>query len=460
MIRDMKQGKPMKLILEFSLPLLFGFLFQQFYSLADTVIVGRILGVQALAAVGATGSVNFLIIGFCMGVCSGFGIPIAQKFGAKDEVGLRRFVANSVYLAIVFAVIMTVIVVAFCRPILELMQTPEDIIDRSYQYIVIIFIGIPVTYLYNLLAAYIRSLGDAKTPVIFLTIASLLNIILDFVCILVFNMGVAGAALATVVSQLVSALCCFFYMRKKFQILKLSREEWKADTHLMKILCGMGVPMGLQYSITAIGGVILQSAVNTLGSTIVASITAAQKIGMFFCCPFDAMGTTMATYGGQNIGARKLERINEGIKNCVVLGAVYSVLALVIIYFTGERITMLFVDGNETQILQNVRRFLLINAAFYFPLALVNIVRFMIQGLGFPRFAIIAGVCEMVARAAAGFLLVPVMGYMGACLASPLAWIAADLFLIPAYMSVMKKLRILFEDKQNTVMEMEEAHEV
>lgn len=460
MIRDMTQGKPMKLILEFSLPLLFGFLFQQFYSLADTVIVGRILGVQALAAVGATGSVNFLIIGFCMGVCSGFGIPIAQKFGAKDEVGLRRFVANSVYLAIVFAVIMTVIVVAFCRPILELMQTPEDIIDRSYQYIVIIFIGIPVTYLYNLLAAYIRSLGDAKTPVIFLTIASLLNIILDFVCILVFNMGVAGAALATVVSQLVSALCCFFYMRKKFQILKLSREEWKADTHLMKILCGMGVPMGLQYSITAIGGVILQSAVNTLGSTIVASITAAQKIGMFFCCPFDAMGTTMATYGGQNIGARKLERINEGIKNCVVLGAVYSVLALVIIYFTGERITMLFVDGNETQILQNVRRFLLINAAFYFPLALVNIVRFMIQGLGFPRFAIIAGVCEMVARAAAGFLLVPVMGYIGACLASPLAWIAADLFLIPAYMSVMKKLRILFEDKQNTVMEMEEAHEV
>lgn len=456
----MTQGKPMKLILEFSLPLLFGFLFQQFYSLADTVIVGRILGVQALAAVGATGSVNFLIIGFCMGVCSGFGIPIAQKFGAKDEVGLRRFVANSVYLAIVFAVIMTVIVVAFCRPILELMQTPEDIIDRSYQYIVIIFIGIPVTYLYNLLAAYIRSLGDAKTPVIFLTIASLLNIILDFVCILVFNMGVAGAALATVVSQLVSALCCFFYMRKKFQILKLSREEWKADTHLMKILCGMGVPMGLQYSITAIGGVILQSAVNTLGSTIVASITAAQKIGMFFCCPFDAMGTTMATYGGQNIGARKLERINEGIKNCVVLGAVYSVLALVIIYFTGERITMLFVDGNETQILQNVRRFLLINAAFYFPLALVNIVRFMIQGLGFPRFAIIAGVCEMVARAAAGFLLVPVMGYMGACLASPLAWIAADLFLIPAYMSVMKKLRILFEDKQNTVMETEEAHEV
>lgn len=305
MVRDMTQGKPMKLILDFSLPLLFGFLFQQFYSLADTVIVGRTLGVQALAAVGATGSVNFLIIGFCMGVCNGFGIPIAQKFGAKDEVGLRKFVANSVYLSIIFAVVMTIVVVLLCRPLLELMQTPSDIIDRSYQYIVIIFIGIPVTYLYNLLSAYIRSLGDAKTPVVFLTFASLLNIVLDFVCILIFKMGVAGAAFATVLSQLVSAACCFVYMNKKFPILKISREEWEVDVHFMKILCGMGIPMGLQYSITAIGSVILQSAVNTLGSTVVASVTAASKIGMFFACPFDAMGTTMATYGGQNVGAKE-----------------------------------------------------------------------------------------------------------------------------------------------------------
>lgn len=460
MIRDMTQGKPMKLILEFSLPLFFGFLFQQFYSLADTVIVGRTLGVQALAAVGATGSVNFLIIGFCMGVCSGFGIPIAQKFGAKDEVGLRRFVANSVYLAIVFSVVMTVLVVALCRPILELMQTPEDIIDRSYQYIVIIFIGIPVTYLYNLLSAYIRSLGDAKTPVVFLTLASLLNIVLDFVCILIFQMGVAGAAVATVISQLVSAICCYLYMRKKFPILKLSREEWKADKHLMSILCGMGIPMGLQYSITAIGSVILQSAVNTLGSAVVASVTAAQKITMFFCCPFDAMGTTMATYGGQNVGAKKLERVGEGLKNCVVLGAVYSVIAFVIMYFVGDKIALLFVNGSETEILQNVRQFLLINSAFYFPLALVNIVRFMIQGLGFPKFAIIAGVCEMAARAVAGFLLVPLIGFLGACLASPLAWIAADLFLIPAYLSVMKKLDRLFHRVSETSVEAEEKHEI
>ncbi len=431
----------MKLILGFTVPLLFGFLFQQFYSLADTVIVGRILGVKPLAAVGATGAVNFLIIGFCMGVCSGFGIPIAQKFGAKDEEGLRKFVANSVYLAAAFAITMTIVVVAFCRPILEVMRTPADIIDDAYRYIVIIFCGIPVTYLYNLLAAYIRSLGDSKTPVLFLTLASLLNIVLDLIFILVFGMGVEGAALATVISQLVSGICCFFYMIKRFEILRLKKEDWKADAYFMKLLCAMGLPMGLQYSITAIGSVILQTSVNTLGSTVVAVVTAGNKIGMFFCCPFDAMGNTMATYGGQNVGAKKLDRVNEGMKNCILLGIIYSFIALVVIYLFGKSIAMLFIDGKEIAILGDVQKYLLYNASFYIPLALVNIIRFMIQGLGFSKFAVIAGVCEMVARGVVGALLVPVFGFTAACLASPLAWIAADAFLIPAYLSVMKKLR-------------------
>ena len=443
--RDMTEGNPMKLILGFSLPLLFGFLFQQFYSLADTVIVGRILGVKALAAVGATGSVNFLIIGFCMGVCSGFGIPIAQKFGAKDEDGLRKFVANSVYLAAAFAVVMTVVVVVYCRPILELMKTPADIIDGAYKYIVIIFWGIPVTYLYNLLSAYIRSLGDSKTPVLFLTIASVLNIILDFAFILGLHMGVEGAALATVISQFVSGVCCFFYMIKRFEVLRLKKEDWKADAYFMKLLCAMGLPMGLQYSITAIGSVILQSAVNTLGSTVVAAVTAASKIGMFFACPFDAMGNTMSTYGGQNVGAKKLDRVHEGMKNCILLGVVYSFVALGIIYFFGKDIALLFIDGKETGILNNVQKYLLWNAAFYITLAFVNIVRFMIQGLGFSKFAVIAGVCEMIARGIVGAFLVPVFGFTAACLASPLAWIAADIFLIPAYLSVMKKLRKMFQ---------------
>ena len=294
MIKDMTQGHPGKLILGFAIPLLFGNLFQQFYNLMDTLIVGKFLGVTQLAAVGATGSVNFLIIGFCTGICSGFAIPISQKFGARDEGGMRRYVANSIWVSTVFAAVLTVLTVALCRTILVWMKTPADIIDDSYAYIVIIFAGIPVTILYNLTSAIIRSMGDSKTPVIFLVIAALLNIVLDLFCILVLHMGVAGAAVATVISQAVSGVCCLVYMRKKYTILRMSREEMRFSPRLAGRLVIMGVPMGLQYSVTAIGSVILQSAVNVLGSMAVASVTAASKISMFFCCPFDALGTEMS----------------------------------------------------------------------------------------------------------------------------------------------------------------------
>ena len=301
--KDMTVGSPMKLILGFAVPLLFGFLFQQFYSVVDTIIVGKTLGVDALAGVGATGSVNFLVIGFCMGVCNGFAIPVAQKFGARDYVTMRRFIANSVWLSIGFAAVMTVLVSIFCRQILTLMRTPEDILEYSYSYILIVFIGIPATYLYNLLSGFIRSIGDSKTPLVFLVISSVLNIGLDLLLIMVFRMGVAGAAVATVLSQLISGILCLIYMYYKFDILIVKKDEWKADTHLMGILCSMGVPMGLQYSITAIGSVILQTAVNTLGSAAVAAMTAGSKVSLFFCCPFDALGSTMSTYGGQNVSS-------------------------------------------------------------------------------------------------------------------------------------------------------------
>lgn len=441
MTKDMTQGQPMKLILGFSIPLLFGFLFQQFYSLVDTVIVGRFLGVEQLASVGSTGSVNFLIIGFCMGVCSGFSIPISHKFGAGDYVGLRKFAANCVWLAVIFAAVMTVLTTSLCRQILVLMKTPENIIDGAYSYIWVIFLGIPVTYLYNMLSGIIRAMGDSKTPVIFLVMSSFLNIGLDLFFILNLHMGVAGAAWATVISQGISGICCLLFMIKKFEILHISREEWKPEPQLMGILCGMGIPMGLQYSITAIGSVILQSATNTLGSTAVASVTAASRIGGFLACPFDAMGSTMATYGGQNVGAGKLERVGRGMRACIMLGAGYSVLALIVSLLFGRPLATLFVEGTETVILDNVRLFLVLNTLFYFPLALVNIIRFMIQGMGFPRFAILAGVFEMLARAIAGFLLVPVLGFTGVCLGSPIAWVLADAFLIPAYFHVSKKLK-------------------
>ena len=439
--KDMTQGPPLKLILAFFVPLMLGMLFQQFYSMMDTIIVGKFLGVQALAAVGSTGSINFMVIGFCMGICNGFAIPVAQQFGAKNYHCLRKYVANGVWLAIGFAAAMTMAVCLLCKNILLWMQTPQDILQGAYDYIIVIFLGIPVIYLYNLLSGVIRSLGDSKSPLMFLIISSLLNIGLDLALILIFRMGIAGAAWATVISQGISGVLCLIYMRKKYDVLKISKEEWKVDKECIKKLCNMGIPMGLQYSITAIGSVILQTSVNTLGSMAVAAVTAANKVGMFFCCPLDAMGSTMSTYSGQNLGAGELKRVTKGVLSCCILGLVYAVLAFVVLFFFGRSISLLFFDANETDILDNVMLYMVVGSSFYFPLALVNILRFTIQGLGFSRLAILAGVCEMAARAVVGTFVVPVAGFLGACFASPVAWICADLFLIPAFVCIMKSLQ-------------------
>ncbi|MFR2264942.1 MAG: MATE family efflux transporter [Clostridium sp.] len=438
-MRDMTKGNVFNIILGFAIPLLLGMLFQQFYSMVDTIIVGKYLGVSALASVGSTGSINFMIIGFCMGVCNGFAIPVAQKFGAGNFKKLRKYVFNSGFLAIVFSVVMTLIVCVFCRQILIAMRTPEDIIQGAYSYIYVIFLGIPATYLYNLLSGIIRSLGDSKTPLFFLIISSIINIILDLFLIIYMHMGVTGAAWATVIAQAVSGILCLIYMRKKYSVLKFESDELKIDGYCIRRLCYMGVPMGLQYSITAIGSVILQAAVNGLGSIIVAAVTAAGKISMFLCCPFDALGFTMATYTGQNIGAGKLERISEGIKKSMIIGSVYSIVALMISVFFGKSLALLFVNENEIEILAKVSENLIIIAAFYIPLCIVNVVRFTIQGMGYSTFAILAGVCEMIARALCGFILVPIFGYVAVCLASPIAWIFADAFLIPAYKYVINK---------------------
>ncbi|MDO4292202.1 MAG: MATE family efflux transporter [Eubacteriales bacterium] len=451
MVKDMTQGRPGRLILDFAVPLLFGNLFQQFYSLVDTAIVGKFLGVSQLAAVGATGSVNFLIIGFCMGICNGFAIPISQRFGAKDESGLRRYVANSAWLSAGFAAVLTVFTVVLCRQILLWMRTPEDIIDYSYQYIVIIFAGIPVTILYNLTSAIIRSMGDSRTPVYFLVMSALLNIVLDLFCIIVLHMGVAGAAIATVISQAVSGICCLLFMLRRYEILRMRGDEARPQLRLMRRLAVMGVPMGLQYSVTAIGSVILQSAVNTLGSTAVAAVTAAGKISMFFCCPFDALGATMATYAGQNVGARQAKRIREGLKTGSVYGIVYAVAAFLVLWAAGRYIALLFVSPGETEILDRIEQMLLINGAAYIFLVFVNNVRFLIQGVGFSSLAIFSGVSEMIARALAGFLLVPAMGFVGACVASPLAWVMADLFLFPAYFYVMRRAERYFSGKTTSL---------
>lgn len=437
----MTSGSTMKLILGFAVPLLMGMLFQQVYSLVDTIIVGRFLGVSALAAVGATGSINFLIVGFCQGICNGFALPVAQRFGAKDYNGLRKYVGNSAVLSIIFGGAITLITVIACRPILELMQTPADIIDLSYHYIVVIFAGIPAIMLYNILSAYLRSLGDSITPVIFLVLSAGLNIGLDLLFIVTFHWGVFGAAFATVLSQAVSGILCLILIIKKFDLLHLKREDWKLDWGYSRYLLIMGLPMGLQYSITAIGSVILQASVNTLGSTAVASMTAGSKISMFVVCPFDALGSTMATFGGQNVGAGRLDRLGRGLRSAVILGAIYSALILVVLIFFGRDLILLFVSAKEAAVIAQAKQFLVTNAAFYLMLALVNIVRFLIQGMGFSGFAVFAGVFEMVARTLIGLVFVPIFGFTAACSANPLAWIFADCFLIPAFFHCRKKLQ-------------------
>ena len=444
MTKDLTSGSPMRLILGFTLPTLFGLLFQQFYNLVDAMIVGKLLGAQALGAVGATGSINFFVIGFCLGVCSGFAIPVAQRMGAKDYPQMRRYVANAAYLSALIALVLTEVTGIFCRDILTAMKTPADLFEGANAYIFIIFMGIPAVFLYNLLASIIRSLGDSRTPVYFLALSAGLNIVLDLMFILWFQAGVAGAAAATVLSQAVSGIACLIYMVKKFPILRVTREERQPDWASCRSLCAMGLPMGLQYSITAIGSIVLQTSVNALGSIYVTAISTGTKVYQLLCCPFDAMGAAMATYCGQNGGAGRLDRLNQGVRSCSLLGLGYSAAALVAMLFLAPQCVMMFLSSAEPQLellLSLTTQYILTLTAFFFPLALVNILRFSIQGMGFSTLAILAGVLEMIARTVVGHFFVPSMGYTAACFASPAAWICADLFLIPACLGCVARLK-------------------
>ncbi len=443
-IKDLTVGNPMSLIFGFAMSLFWGMLFQQLYNIIDTAIVSWFLGKEAYTGMGTTGAVNFLIMGFCMGVCNGFAIPVAQRFGAKDYKSMRKFVSHAIILCSVFAVVMTLLVSIFCRQILVIMKTPEDVFEYAYIYILVIFLGIPVTYMYNLLSAIIRALGDSKHPVEYLIIASVLNIVLDLLFIIPLHWGIFGAAFATVVSQLAAGTMCLVYIIKKIDILHLRKEDWELDRDHFVILFNMGVPMGLQYSITAIGSVILQTAINALGTDAAAAVTTGGKVGMFFCIPFDALGSTMATYGGQNVGAKKLDHLQQGLTAAIKLGVVYSLIAFIVLYFFGRTFAMIFLDAGDVACLDNAHIYLIVNSAFYIPLALVNIVRFLIQGMGFSLFAVLAGVMEMIGRTIVALVLVPIFGFPALCFASPIAWILADAFLIPAYISVRNKLDRIF----------------
>ena len=439
-------------LFRFTLPLLLGNVLQQTYFLVDAAIVGRFLGINSLAAVGASTSVVFLILGFCNGCCAGFGIPVAQKFGARDYRTMRRYVVVGLQLAAVMSVVIATLSGILCGNILRWMQTPDNIYDGAFNYLLITFIGIPCTFFYNLLASFIRALGDSKTPFWFLLFSTILNIFLDLFCILTLGWGVTGAAIATVFSQGLSGALCYLYMKRRFPILRVDTpDERRFDKRLAETLLAMGVPMGLQFSITAIGSIMLQSANNALGTACVAAFTAAMRVKMFFLCAFESLGIAMATYCGQNYGAGKPDRIWTGIKVSSLMMMSYAVFTWLVLTLFSHELALLFVDAHETEILKDTELYLHISCYFFPAVGLLCILRYSIQGVGFSNLAMLSGVSEMIARILISLFAVPAFAFLGVCFGDPMAWVAADLFLVPAFWFVFNRIKKNLSDEKTTL---------
>lgn len=440
MTKDMTQGSPVKHILLFSIPLLIGNVFQQFYSMVDTIIVGRFVGVDALAAVGSTGSLVFLINGFALGLTSGFSVMVSQRFGANDEKGLRKAVSSSVVLCTALVIILTTISLIAAKPLLHLMNTPDNIFNDAYIYVAIIFAGIITTVAYNMMASILRALGDSKSPLYFLIISSVLNIVLDLVFIINFNMGVAGAAYATIISQGVSALLCFIYILKKYTILKLSKNDYKVKKSMYIRHLKIGIPMALQFSITSLGLIIVQGALNVLGSTVIAAYTASSKALQLVMQPAVTYGVTMATYCGQNLGARRYDRIKDGVNKAVIISIITSIIAGIVLITLGTQFVKLFIENPDAQIIAYSKQVLDIAGIFFIPLGLIFIFRNALQGIGESFVPMMAGVAELGARALVAFTLPEFLDFFGICLADPIAWIAASVPLALYYHKTIKKL--------------------
>ena len=446
---DMTSGSPMKIILDFTLPIFIGNVFQQFYNMADAVIVGKFVGTKALAAVGSTGTIMFLIYGFVVGMTAGFTVLTAQKFGAGDMPSMRRTVAGASILSLIIGLILTVVFMILMKPWLTLMNTPSDIFADAYAYIMIISGGILAQMLYNLLASILRALGNSKVPLYFLILSALLNIVLDLVFIIVFHMGAAGAAIATVISQGVSGLLCLVYIVKKVPMLRMGREDWHPSGTLIMTQIRIGIPMALQYSITAIGTMMVQSSLNILGSTLVAAFTAASKIEQVVTQAYVAMGTTMATYGAQNMGAGNVPRIRQGFKASTIIGIIYAFIAAALVMTVGKYMSYLFVSEDVELIMDSVDIYLKCVGTFFIPLAIVNIYRNGIQGLGYGLLPMMAGVAELVGRGVVAVIAAGQKSYLGVCLASPAAWVLASVLLIGMYYYIVKiDLKKIFPERK------------
>ena len=438
MQNDMTVGNPMKIILSFTLPIFIGNVFQQFYNMADAVIVGKFVGNNALAAVGSTGTIMFLIYGFVVGMTAGFTVLTAQKFGAADMDGMRKTVVGAGVLSFVIGAILTILFMAFMKPLLTLMNTPSDIYADAYGYIMIVSAGILAQMLYNLLSSLLRAIGNSKVPLYFLILSALLNILLDLVFIIAFQMGAKGAAVATVIAQGTSGVLCLFYIIAKIPVLHLKKEDFHVGSRIYMKQLIIGLPMALQYSITAIGIMMVQSALNILGSTMVAAFTTASKIEQIVTQAYVALGTTIATYSAQNMGAGSVKRIREGFRVCTIIGAVYSLAVAILIATVGKYLTYLFLSENISVIMKSVDVYLKCVAIFLIPLAIVNIYRNGIQGLGYAFLPMTAGVAELIGRGVVAVIAANNRSYLGVCLASPVAWILAGGLLIAMYYYIMK----------------------
>lgn len=422
-MKDLTKGKPSTLILTFALPIFLGNLLQLTYSLVDTRIVGSCLGEDALAAVGATTTLSNLIVGFLMGLCNGFAIITAQRFGAKDEKGLKKTFAASITLGIGVAVILTIAGLLFLNPILRFLNVPEELMGIAYQYIFVIIAGLLASLFYNTFAATLRAIGDTVTPLIILAISVVLNIAGDLFFILVLKAGVRGAAIATVLSQVLAAVTCFLYMLRKYEILRLHKEDFEEfEPVMIKNMLSSGLSMGFMSSLINIGSLTLQTAINKLGQDIIVAHTAARKISEIFMIMFVVFGTTMATYCGQNLGADKIDRIKKGIKLAILYTCIWCTMTVVVTYTIGEWLVYLVTGSKNEVVVLNATNYLKFDTLFYYVTAVICVLRNAMQGLGERITPLISSSLEMIGKVVIAVTLVPWLGYTGVIVAEPIVW--------------------------------------
>lgn len=443
--KDLTQGNVAKLLLFFAFPTLLSNVFQQFYNLADTAIAGHILGDNALVAIGASSTINSLVLSFAWGLNGGFGIIIAQCFGAKDFKKLKKSVAISLSINVLFSLIVCIFGIFMSRPMLQALNTPAARLNEANSYISVILVFIIVPMLYNLEAVILRSLGDSKTPLYFLIFSSVLNIILDYVLIKFTHMGVKGAAVATVLAQLLSVILCFVVILKNFKIIKLKKNDFHFSASLFKNMMSAGMAMAVMNSIFSIGSIIMQGSINALGEDIIAAHLGSRKVAEMFMQPLVTIGTACSTFVGQNYGALKIGRIKASIKYSTIYSLIWSVFTFFILWFFGGQIARLVTGSASQVVFDNTQMYLRVNAPFYFVLGLLFTLRFSIQSVDRKMPPIISSSMELASKIAAAYLFIPLWGYLGACIAEPLSWTLGAIYLLFVFKKEFKRLDGLTE---------------